>query len=217
MMQKSKVPEISITRLFIYLRALKNIKKTGVATISSENLAERIGFNPNQVRKDLSYFGQFGRRGVGYDIDQLISSITNILGLNRRRKMAICGIGNLGSALFAYKGFKDQGFDIVALFDNDQKKIGKKWDGIKVEHSERLESVVKKRDIEIAVIAVPVNAAQQVVDKFIKAGVKTFLNFTPTKLSIPREVKLRNVDLSVELVNLSHYLAKGLSEAKLDV
>lgn len=215
MTQKSKVPDISITRLFIYLRTLKNFEKNGLSTVSSEKLAERIGFNPHQVRKDLSYFGQFGRRGIGYEICQLNKAITEILGLNRRRKMAICGIGNLGSALFAYKGFKEQGFDIVALFDRDRKKIGQILDKIEIKDNNDIEEIVKKKGVEIAVIAVPVNSAQEVVDKFIKAGVKTLLNFTPTKLNVPSDVKLRNVDLSVELVNLSHYLYENQNKSKI--
>jgi len=215
MMQRLKVPDISITRLFIYLRALKNFEKNGLNTISSEKLAERIGFNPNQVRKDLSYFGQFGRRGIGYEICNLNKEITEILGLNRRRKMAICGIGNLGSALFAYKGFKEQGFDIVALFNRDRKKIGKVLDNMEIEDCKKIEDTIRKKGVEIAVIAVPVNSAQEVVDKFIKAGIKTLLNFTPTKLDVPKDVKLRNVDLSVELVNLSHYLYESQNKSKI--
>lgn len=202
-----RVPEISISRLSLYLRALKAISEGGNQTISSYELAKETGMSPDKVRKDLSYFGQFGRRGIGYSVNELTESITQILGLNKHWNVAICGAGNLGSALAAYKGFAKMGFKIVAVFDNDPKKIGKSWGKAKIFHPEQIPQVAKEKKIEIAIITVPVDTAQSVIDKFVKAGIKAILNFAPVKLSLPRDVKLRNVDLSMELVGLTYFLS----------
>lgn len=201
-----KIPDVCISRLFIYLRVLRRLSKKRVATISSEELARGIHINPNKVRKDLSYFGQFGRRGIGYDVEQLIGSIVEILGLNKNWNMAICGVGNMGSALFSYKGFSDQGFNIVAAFDSDPDKIGKSWDSVRVSSSKSLKKEVRQKNVEVAIITVPASEAQAAVDEFVRAGVKTILNFAPTEVVVPQGVKLRNVDLSVEIVNLTHFL-----------
>lgn len=201
-----KIPDVCISRLFIYLRVLRRLSKKKVATVSSEELAKDIHINPNKVRKDLSYFGQFGRRGIGYDVEQLIESIVEILGLNKNWNMAICGVGNLGSALFSYKGFRDQGFNIVAAFDNDPDKIGKSWDSVRVSSSKSIKKEVRQKNVEVAIITVPASEAQASVNEFVRAGVKTILNFAPTEVVVPEGVKLRNVDLSVEIVNLTHFL-----------
>ena len=202
-----KIPDISIARLSVYARTLAELLEQRIETVSSRQLAERIGVTSDKVRKDLSYFGQFGHRGIGYDVETLHNSITRILGLNRPWNIAICGAGNLGSALFAYQGFVKQGFKIVAVFDNDPKKIGARWGRIEVTDSRKIPSRVKAKKIEIVIIAVPANVAQSVSDEFIRAGVKAILNFAPVKLSVPTSVKLRDIDLSTEIVNLTHFLS----------
>ena len=202
-----RVPEISISRLSLYLRALKAISEGENETISSYELAKETGMSPDKVRKDLSYFGQFGRRGIGYSVNELTENITQILGLNKRWNVAICGVGNLGSALAAYKGFAKMGFKVAAVFDNDPKKIGKSWGKVKIFHPEQIPRVTKQKRIEIAIITVPADATQSVIDKFVRAGIKAILNFAPAKLSLPPDVKLRNVDLSMELVSLAHFLS----------
>lgn len=201
------VPEISISRLSLYLRGLKAVSEGGNQTISSYQLAKETGMKPDKVRKDLSYFGQFGRRGIGYSVNELTDTITRILGLNKQWNVAICGAGNLGSALATYKGFAKMGFKTAAVFDNDPKKIGKSWGKAKIFHPKQIPRVTKQKKIEIAIIAVPADAAQSVIDKFIRAGIKAILNFAPAKLSLPKDVKSRNVDLSMELVNLTHFLS----------
>jgi len=192
--------------MFHYLRVLKRISNKGISTMSSLALSDNSGINPNMVRKDLSYFGQFGRRGVGYNVDELTGSIRRILGLNTVHNVALCGIGNLGSALLSYKGFRDQGFKFVAAFDQDKRKIGKTYDDIEVLDSQHIVRESKKKNVEIAVITVTALSAQETVDMFIEAEVKTILNFAPTKISVPEGIKLKNVDLTSELVGLTHFL-----------
>ena len=202
-----KIPQISISRLSIYARTLKELLNKRARTVSSQQLAREAGATAAKVRKDLSYFGQFGRRGVGYDVERLSASVDKILGLDRTWNMAICGAGNLGNALCNYKGFSEEGFKIVAIFDNNKNKIGKKWQGIEVSSSKDIISVVKNRRVDIAIIAVPTNISQEVVNDFVKAGVKAILNFAAIELFVPNNVKLRNVDLSLELGGLTHFLS----------
>lgn len=209
-----KVPDICISRLFIYLRVLRRLSKEGIATVSSGGLARDIHINPNKVRKDLSYFGQFGRRGIGYDVEQLIGSIVGILGLNKNWNLAICGVGNLGCALLTYREFREQGFNIVAAFDSDPHKIGKSWDSVRVDPLKSIRRQVRQKNVEVAIITVPASKAQAAVDEFVGAGVKTILNFAPIEVNVPEGVKLRNVDLSVEIVNLTHFL-RNLVGAKI--
>ncbi len=203
-----KIPDIAISRMFYYLRSLKRIANKGITTISSADLADDSGITPSIVRKDLSYFGQFGKRGIGYNVMELMDSVKQILGLNKQWNMAICGVGNLGSALLSYKGFVDQGFKLVAAFDKDVNKVGKTYENTRVLHSSHILSESRKRSVDIAAIAVPASFAQEVVDLFIKARVKTILNFAPTKISVPKGTKLKNVDLTNELVGLTHFLSK---------
>lgn len=202
-------PEISISRLAVYLRFLEDyLKEKGSnASINSTQLAEFLDINHHQIRKDLSYFGKFGERGVGYYVQELKDKISQILGLSKRWNLCICGIGNLGSALFAYRGFRQIHLNIVAIFDNDDNKIGKTIQGVKVYAPSSINSVVKRLKIDIAVIAVPAQVAQGVADKLINAGIRAILNFAPVKLNIPKEVKLRSVDLSAELINLTYFLS----------
>lgn len=202
-------PEISISRLAIYLRFLDEYKKekSHKSTINSEELARFLEINPHQIRKDLSYFGKFGERGLGYRIEELREKIKRILGLGRKWNLCLCGMGNLGSALFAYRGFRELNLNIVAIFDNDARKIGRKAQGVEVYGPKSIDSVVKKLGIDMAIIAVPQAAAQDITNKLVKSGIRAILNFAPVKLSVPRRVKLRNVDLSTELIHLVYFLS----------
>lgn len=204
-----QAPAISISRLSLYLRFLEDyLKEKGPkSTINSEELARYLNINPHQIRKDLSYFGKFGERGVGYHVEELRGRIAEILGLNRQWNLCLCGMGNLGSALFAYRGFKEKRLKISAIFESDAKKIGKLFNGVKVYSAKNIKSTVKKYNINIAIIAVPAYFAQETANSLVKAGVRAILNFAPVKLSVPQEVKLRNVDLATELINLTHFLS----------
>lgn len=205
-----KVPDISIRRLALYLRFLEDYsrEKDSKVTINSEELAHFLEINPHQIRKDLSYFGKFGERGIGYRIEELKEKIANILGLNREWNICLCGMGNLGTALFSYKGFKQMRLNIVAIFDSDEKKHGKETHGIRIYGIEQISKIIKQKNIEIAIIAVPAYAAQEIADRLVKSGIRAILNFAPVKLSVREDIKLRNVDLSTEFVNLTHFLTK---------
>jgi len=202
-------PEISISRLAIYLRFLEDyIKEKGPrSTINSRELAHFLDINHHQIRKDLSYFGKFGERGIGYRTVELKEKINNILGLGREWNLCLCGMGNLGSALLAYQGFRLMRLNIIAIFDSDEKKIGKTFQGIKVYSPESITQVAKRLNIDIAIIAVPHMAAQKISDKLMRVGIRAILNFAPVKLSVLPSVKLRNVDLATELINLSYFLS----------
>jgi len=204
-----RIPEASINRLNLYLRTLKELAKNGEGvTVSSKQLAEELGINSHQVRKDLSYFGKFGQRGIGYKAKDLVNDINEILGLNKKWKICLCGLGNLGSALISYKGFRKEGLNVVAAFEKDKGKIGRKINGIEVFSVDNIKTVIKEKNIEIGIVAVPAESAQWVAHQLTAAGVKAILNFAPIKLPFSKEkVKIRNVDLSIELVNLAQFLA----------
>jgi redox-sensing transcriptional repressor len=205
----SKIPEMTVRRLSVYTRCLQQLEEDGVKTVSSQELAERFNLNSAQVRKDLAYFGEFGVRGIGYYVAGLKAELQKILGLDREWSVALIGFGNLGSALFRYKGFSRQGFRIAAIFDDDPAKIGRDVGGAPVLSSADLAREVKARGIQIAIVAVPSEAAQAVIDQLADAGIKAILNFAPSRLRAPRDTRLKHVDLSIELETLSFYLAKG--------
>ena len=186
-------PNISITRLAIYLRLLEDYLRARDAksTINSEELARFLNMNPHQIRKDLSYFGKFGERGVGYRIDELKEGISRILGLDKKWNLCLCGLGNLGYALFAYKGFRELGFNIKAIFDSDEKKIGRRLSGIKIYSPKNIQKIIKEMKIDIAIITAPTAAAQYLTDRLVKAGIRAILNFAPLKLNVPERVRLR--------------------------
>jgi len=205
----SKIPEMTIRRLSVYTRCLLQLEEDGVKTISSEELAERFNLNSAQVRKDLAYFGEFGVRGIGYYVSGLKAELQRILGLDREWQVALVGFGNLGSALFHYKGFVRQGFRIAVIFDDDPQKAGRTVDGVQVLSLKELAQEAKGRNLQIGIVAVPAEAAQAVAERLVAAGVKAILNFAPTRLKVPKDVRLQNVDLSIELETLSFYLAQG--------
>jgi redox-sensing transcriptional repressor len=204
-----KIPEMTIRRLSVYTRCLLQLEEDGVKTISSQELAERFSLNSAQVRKDLAYFGEFGVRGIGYYVSGLKAELQRILGLDREWAVALVGFGNLGSALFHYKGFGRQGFRIALVIDDDPAKIGREIDAVPIVSSRDMAREIKARGIQIAIVAVPPEAAQTVTEQLVAAGIKAVLNFAPTRLRVTRDVRLKNVDLSIELETLSFYLAKG--------
>jgi len=186
-------------RLSVYSRYLTEVDRKGIITISSGDIADGVGVSPAQVRKDLAYFGEFGIRGVGYNVKDLHHNILRILGLSDGWGLCLVGIGNLGLALSTYQGFRDRGFTITSIFDNNPNKVGMIVNGIEVMHIDRMEEIIPQRKTQIGAITVPATAAQQVADKLVKAGIKAILNFAPVVLNVPPEVELRNVDLSVNL------------------
>jgi redox-sensing transcriptional repressor len=205
----TKIPEMTIRRLSIYSRCLLQLEEDGMKTISSQELAERFNLNSAQVRKDLAYFGEFGVRGIGYYVVGLKAELQRILGLDREWPVALVGLGNLGSALFHYKGFRRQGFRVAVVFDDDPAKVGREIEGVPIVATRDIAREVKARAIQIAVLAVPAEAAQSVTDELVAAGIKAVLNFAPARLRVPKHTRLKNVDLSIELETLSFYLAQG--------
>ncbi len=204
-----QVSELTTNRLSVYLRCLNELDVAGVQTISSQALAEQFHLNAAQIRKDLAYFGEFGVRGVGYYIKDLRRHLRQILGLDRRLRVAILGAGNLGLALADYPGFRQEGFEIAALFDAANEKIGQESrGGVPIHDIKDLRRVARKERLDIAVIAVPAQYAQPVVDQAVSAGIKAVLNFSPGALKVPSDVKLKSVDLTVSLESLSFYLAQ---------
>ncbi len=206
---KKRISESTIHRLSLYYRALSLLEKENFDTVSSKELAKREKLTPAQVRKDLSFFGSFGTRGLGYPVTELKNKIAAILGIDRIWRVALVGVGNIGSALVSYKEFIKQGFHIVKLFDNDQRKIGSNHKGIIVSDTRDLETELREDNIELVVIAVPVTVAQYIVDDVVKAGVKAILNFAPINLKVPDDVYVRNENMAMELEYLSFALVNN--------
>ena len=211
---KKRISESTIHRLSLYFRALSLLEKEGYETVSSKELAKREKLTPAQVRKDLSFFGSFGTRGLGYPVEELKKRIAAILGIDRNWRVALVGIGNIGSALVSYKEFMRQGFQIVKLFDNDQRKIGSNHKGIVVSDISNLESEVREAEIEVVIVAVPATVAQYVVDDVVAAGVKAILNFAPVNLRVPPDVYIRNENMSMELEYLSFAMVNNHTPRK---
>jgi redox-sensing transcriptional repressor len=205
-----QVSELTTNRLSVYLRCLNELDANGVQAISSQALAEQFQLNAAQIRKDLAYFGEFGVRGVGYYVRDLRRHLRQILGLDRRLRVAIMGAGNLGLALADYPGFRQEGFEIAALFDTANQKIGQESrGGVPIHDIRDLARIARRERLDIGVIAVPAPHAQLVVEQVVAAGIKAILNFSPGALKVPPGVKLKNVDLTVSLESLSFYLAQG--------
>jgi len=210
-----QVSELTTNRLSVYLRCLSELEDAGVRTISSQSLAEQFHLNAAQIRKDLAYFGEFGVRGVGYYVRDLKRHLRQILGLDRKLRVAIMGAGNLGLALADYPGFRLEGFEISALFDTLKEKVGQESrSGVPIYDIHDLKKVAKREGIRIAVIAVPAPSAQHVLGQVVAAGIKAVLNFSPGTLQVPPDVKLKSVDLTVSLESLSFFLAQGDSESE---
>ena len=203
------VSELTTNRLSVYLRCLNALDEAGVRTVSSQELAEQFHLNAAQIRKDLAYFGEFGVRGVGYYVKDLRQHLRQILGLDAHVRVAIMGAGNLGLALADYPGFRDDGFDIAALFDTMRAKVGQRSrGGVPIHDVRDFRRIVRRERIKIAVIAVPAASAQSVVNTVVQTGIKAILNFSPGALKVPADVKLKSVDLTVSLESLSFFLAQ---------
>jgi redox-sensing transcriptional repressor len=209
-MKTEKISELTTNRLSVYLRCLSTLAAAGIKTVSSQALAEQFHLNSAQIRKDLAYFGEFGVRGVGYYVEELRQHITKILGLDMPHRVGIVGAGNLGTALANYNGFTQSNFAVAALFDNDKGKIGQHIGeaAIRVHDVKKIERIVREEAIDVAVIAVPARAAQQVLNQIMSAGIKAALNFAPARLEVRRGVKVKTVDLTISLESLSYFLAE---------
>ena len=203
--RERSIPEATVGRLPVYLRALVEAAGSGTATVSSEGLAEAAGVNSAKVRKDLSHLGSYGTRGVGYDVAYLIHQIRRELGLTQDWPIVIAGIGNLGHALANYRGFAERGFRIAALVDEDAGKVGERVGALTIRHIDDLPTLVPEFDIAIGVIATPATAVQDVADRMVEAGIRSILNFAPAMITTPPGVSVRKVDLAVELQILAFY------------
>lgn len=203
-----KISDSTIRRLSVYLRLLEDLEKAGTATVSSGEMARRSGTTAAQIRKDLSLFGSFGKRGMGYAVAELAQSLRRILGLSRPWRVALIGAGRIGSALFAYPNFASRGFHIVAVVDNDPEKVGKRWGSVTIRPESELEATIREENVDIVVLAVPAHAVQDVVDRVVRAGVRGILNFAPMPLKVPRHVRIKDVNLVIELEALTYALIK---------
>jgi len=201
-----KTSKATIDRLPLYFRTLRLAQDEGIDIISSEELGRRLGITPEQIRKDLASFGQFGKKGVGYYVNELKRNVGEILGLNKHWNIAIVGIGHLGAALANFQNFVSLGFNLVALFDQDPNVIGSRVNHVKVENIKELSRIVQERHIQIGIIAVPAAFAQEVADQLVAAGLKGIWNFAPVKLTVPSTVQLVNEDLSIGLSSLSYHI-----------
>jgi redox-sensing transcriptional repressor len=202
------ISKATIDRLPLYFRTLRLIQQEGTEIISSEELGRRIGVTPEQIRKDLASFGEFGKKGVGYFVRELIRNIGEILGLHRNWNIAIVGVGHLGWALANYRNFSSLGFNLAAVFDIDPAKIGQMIGGVEIFSLDRLAEVAREKNIHIGVITVPAQSAQEVADKLVAAGVRGIWNFAPIKLNVAENVRLVSEDLSVGLSSISYYLSR---------
>lgn len=206
---KKMISQATIDRLPLYFRTLRLVEEEELKIISSDELGRRLDITPEQIRKDLATFGQFGRKGIGYDVHDLKNNIGNILGLHNNWRLAIVGIGHLGGALANYGNFAALGFSVVALLDKNKKIIGSEVNGLKIENATRMKSIIKKNFVDIGVITVPASEAQGVAEKLIAAGVKGIWNFAPIKLNVPSNVPIVNEDLSVGLSALSYHMSQN--------
>lgn len=205
----NRISDYTVRRLSVYCHILEELEAGRAEVVSSARLAHLAGTNSAQVRKDLSYFGNFGKRGRGYRVDELKRYVRSILGIDRAWRVVLVGAGNLGSALYSYKDFERHGFHIVAILDNDPTKVGLKWDEVEIFHMDECEKVVQAAGIELAVLATPASGAQAALDELIRSGVRGVLNFAPGKLEAPSDVQVRNVNITIELEGLSFAL-RGL-------
>ncbi|MCL5959925.1 MAG: redox-sensing transcriptional repressor Rex [Chloroflexi bacterium] len=208
------IPDIVIRRLPIYARSLAQLGREGITTVSSSELGVRIGVTAAQIRRDLSYFGEFGKQGKGYDVQYLLDQIKEILSLNREWKVALVGLGNLGQAIIHHNGFRDRGFKIAALFDRDPEKIGQEVNSLRVRGMEGLREVLHEEGIEVTIIAVPASSAQDVVNQLVEAGAKAILNYSPTVVQVPSHIWVRHIDPIVALQSMTYYLATPRPRAR---
>ncbi len=205
---KKIISQATIDRLPLYFRTLQLVEEEDMQIISSDELGRRLDITPEQIRKDLATFGQFGRKGIGYDVHELKNKIGNILGLHNNWRLAIVGVGHLGSALANYVNFASLGFSVVALLDKNKKIIGSEVNGIEISDSERMKEIIEEKSVDIGVITVPASEAQGVAEQLVAAGVKGIWNFAPTRISVPPTIPLVNEDLSIGLSALSYHMSQ---------
>ena len=203
---RPEIPRKTVYRLSVYLRCLQRLKSNGIRTVSSEALAKAAGVKSTQLRKDLTYFGQFGTRGLGYDVEQLALMITDLLGTNSLQPVILVGVGNLGTALLSYRGFEQEGFEIVAAFDLEADRKRGKQTAQPLHPMDKLAPFVRERSVKMAILTVPATAAQEVANQLVEAGIAGILNFSPIVLQVPEEVMVNNVNLAIELENLSYFI-----------
>ncbi len=201
-------PDVVIRRLPLYARSLRYLLQEEVRSVSSQELGERINVTAAQIRKDLSYFGEFGKQGIGYDVEKLLHQIERILGLNQEWPVALIGIGHLGEAIARYEGFRRQGIRIAALFDSDSSKIGTDINGLTVMNDDQIDRVLREQAIKLAIIAVPASRAQEVADMLVTAGVRAVLNYAPVVIQVPEHVWVRHIDPVAVLHSMTYYLAR---------
>lgn len=206
------ISRATIDRLPLYYRTLRHIRDEGVDIVSSEEIGRKIDITPEQIRKDLASFGEFGKKGVGYYVEELIHNIGEILGLHHNWHVAIIGVGHLGWALANYKNFNSLGFTLSAVFETDSNKIGQTINEVEIQHVDKLQETVTERNIQIGIITVPTDHAQHVADQLVEAGIKGIWNFAPVKLDVPSNIFIINEDLSVGLSSLSYYLSSHLKD-----
>jgi redox-sensing transcriptional repressor len=205
-MNAEKIPDIIISRLPVYLRALQHMADNGLKTTSSQELGEHVGISAAQIRKDISQFGEFGKQGTGYSIEYLLDKLREILKVDRKWDVIIVGAGDIGHALARYQGFANRGFNVVMIFDKDKNKVGQKIDDFTIEDAANLTEKVKAADIKIAMLTIPAPAAQEIADKLVQAGVKAILNYAPINLNVPKNVKVQYIDPATHLQRMTYYL-----------
>jgi len=203
---RADIPRKAVYRLSVYLRCLQRLKANGIRTVSSEALAKAARVKSTQLRKDLTYFGQFGTRGLGYDVEQLSQMISDLLGTTSLQPVILVGVGNLGLALLTYRGFEPEGFEIIAAFDLEASRKRDKAVATPIHPMERLADIVEKHGVKMAIITVPASEAQEVTNDLVAAGITGILNFAPMVLHVPDEVMVNNVNLAMELENLSYFI-----------
>lgn len=204
-----RIADSTVRRLSMYLRYLEDLDTRGQQTASSDELAHLCGTTPAQVRKDLSFFGSFGKRGLGYPVHELTAHLREILGLQREWKVIIVGAGKIGAALANYRGFRQRGFTVVGVYDHDPAKVGKAWGDATIRSMDSLAQDIQREEAPIAVLAIPAENAQAVVDQIVAAGIRAILNFAPTQISVPPHVSLKSVNMAMELEGLSFALTNA--------
>lgn len=200
------IPAVVIDRLPLYARALASLDSQGREVVSSQELGGLLNVTPAQIRKDLSYFGRFGKQGRGYNVRKLLEELRRILGLNRQWRMALVGTGRLGRAILGYEGFAPQGFKIVEAFDSDPRVVGKQMNGLLIRDTKDLEKVLKENPVDVGIVAVPAEAAQEVIDALVRCGVRAILNYAPVAAHVPRDVQIKRIDPVLALQGMTYYL-----------
>src|SRR5688572_6056826 len=209
-----EIPEVVVNRLPTYARALAELAEDGESVVSSQALGERLDVTPAQIRKDLSYFGRFGKQGRGYNVHSLLSKLQEILGLDRQWRVCVVGVGRLGQAIAEYGGFEPQGFQIVAAFDSDPGRVGSKLGKTTVTHSDELDSYLRQNHVDIGVVAVPAHAAQSVTDRLVNGGIRAILNYAPMTPHVPKDVTIRHIDPVLAMQSMTFYIKKPEASGK---